>query len=175
MGRKGSSCITNPHECSETFALMTLTAWHARRLVCSFAATARVLGDVCNPSPEAREEAGMKLRKNHARVLKDVCNPSTDKNIDGKPLTQLELVRVAPEDEELADEALHEIERRLLGEGHANPLTKESRNVWGKVATYLDGRIQATPDGPGRQIDMSAAAAAATRQGAAANTGGERA
>ena len=59
----------------------------------------------------------MKLRNNHARVLKDVCNPSPDTNIDGKPLTQLELVRVAPEHERFADEALHEIEQTALGAG----------------------------------------------------------
>ena len=59
------------------------------------------------PSQEGREEAGMKLRNNHARVLKDV-QPKQDKNIDGKPLTQLNLVRVDPKDEALADEALCE-------------------------------------------------------------------
>ena len=55
----------------------------------------------------------MKLRNNRARVLKDLVN-TTDMNIDGdKPLTQLDLVRIPPEQEALADEALHEIERRV--------------------------------------------------------------
>ena len=70
-----------------------------------------------NNRVEAREEAGMKLRNNRARVLKDVCNPSPDTNIDGKPLTQLELVRVAPEHERFADEASPRDRATALGAG----------------------------------------------------------
>ena len=53
-------------------------------------------GALAAHSLEARR-GGMKLRNNHERVLKDVCNASPDTNIDGKPLTQLGLVRVPPE------------------------------------------------------------------------------
>ena len=106
----------------------------------------------------------MKLRNNHARVLKDVCNPSKDKNMGGKPLTQLNLVRVDPKDEALADEALCEIERRLLDEGWSDAPNEEARRVWKAVATYLDGRIQSTPgEKVGRKPDMSPAAATAMR------------
>ena len=96
-------------------------------------------------SREAREEAGWRLRNNRACVLKDVCNPNPRFNIDGKPLTQLDLNRLAPEHESLADEALREIERRLLGEGMSVPVTEEAGHVWSAVASYLNGRIQGTP------------------------------
>ena len=102
-------------------------------------------GALAAHSLEARNEAGMKLRNNHERVLKDVCNASPGANIDGKPLTQLGLVRVPPEHEALADAALTEIERRLLGEGWSEAQTDEIGRVWAMVATYLDGRIQSTP------------------------------
>ena len=72
-----------------------------------------------------RREAAMALRNNQARVLKDVCNPSKELNIDGKPLTQLELRRVAPRYEALADEALREIERRLLGHASSDALSRQ--------------------------------------------------
>ena len=118
-----------------------------------------------NHSQAARTEAGRNLRRNRARVLNDVCNPSPDKNIDGKPLTQLELNRVAPEHREFADDVLREIERRLLDEGSSSPLTIEAAQVWEAVSVYLDGRIQGTPeDKPGRTPDMSAEAAAAMRE-----------
>ena len=113
-------------------------------------------GALAAHSLEARNEAGMKLRNNHERVLKDVCNASPDTNIDGKPLTQLGLVRVPPEHEALADAALTEIERRLLGEGWSEAQTDEIGRVWAMVATYLDGRIQSTPgEKAGRHPDLS--------------------
>ena len=111
-----------------------------------------------------RKEAGLKLRGNHARVLKDICNPSAELNIDGKPLTQLELTRVAPEHEPLADMALRELESRLLGEGSSQP-TAAAAKVWATMAAYLIGRIHGTLDQkPGRTPDMSAPAAEATRE-----------
>ena len=69
-----------------------------------------------------------------------------------------------PEHEELADEALCEIERRLLGEGWAEPSSAEAGRIWVAVATFMDGRIQATPgEKMGRNPDLSPAAAAAMR------------
>ena len=121
-------------------------------------------GALAAHSKEARQEAGLKLRNNHDRVLADVCNSSPSLNIDGKPLTQRELVRVSPEHMEHADEALHEIARRLLGEGLMEPPTVEAGMVWGEVAVYLDGRIHSTAtEKPGRKPDMSPPAAAAMR------------
>ena len=98
-------------------------------------------------------EAGTKLRSNPHEVLKDVCNPSKDKNIDGKPLTQLNLVRVDPKDEALAGEALCEIERRLLwGEGWSDAPNERSQasmengdsSTWtaASVDAWREGRTQ---------------------------------
>ena len=44
-------------------------------------------------------------------MLLDITNPSTSKNIDGKPLTQLELTRLPSDDTPLADQALREVAR----------------------------------------------------------------
>jgi len=108
----------------------------------------------------AREEAGLKLRKNHDRVLQDVTNPGPF-NIDEKMLTQLELQRITSEaDRPHVDAALREIARRLLEEVDSEPSSLEQAMVWAATAKYLDGRIQATPDEkPGREPDMSAEAA----------------
>jgi len=111
----------------------------------------------------AREEAALKLRSNHSRVLRDVCNDGRA-NIDGKPLTQLELLRINPEDESESDAALKEISRRLLGEGTCDPSSRKERAVWAAVARYLSARTQSTAEEkPGREPDMSAPAAAAMR------------
>lgn len=50
-------------------------------------------------------------------------------NIEGRPLTQLELVRVPESQLEFADSALREIERRLIGEGRSDPRTEEEAMV----------------------------------------------
>ena len=139
---------------------------HERYAANHYQMLAEVVGSaaLAKLTTDARHEAGMLLRNNHVRVLKDLCNPSVDFNIDGKPLTQLELTRVAPKDEAYADEALCEIERRLLGEGSTTPLTTAQCTVWSTVAIYLDGRVQGTPEQkPGRKPDMSAEAAEALR------------
>ena len=65
-------------------------------------------------------------------------------NIDGKPLTQLDLVRVPESQIEFADSALREIERRLLGEGRSDPSSEEEAVVWAATATFLSGRLQGT-------------------------------
>jgi hypothetical protein len=131
------------------------------------AATREVLDELerfTSISRAACEEAGMLLRSNHARVLADIVNPSKELNIDGKPLTQTELKRVAARSKAHADEALCELERRLLGEGSSDPATEAAAEVWATMANYLDARIQSRPDQkPGRTPDMSTAAASATR------------
>ena len=86
-------------------------------------------------------------------------------NIEGRPLTQLELVRVPESQLEFADSALREIERRLLGEGRSDPRTEEEAMVWAATATYLSGRLQGVDaQKPGRQPDMSAKAAEAMQE-----------
>ena len=77
------------------------------------------MGDSCL---QMNVEAGEAIRANHERVLMDVTNPSKELNIDGKPLTQKELVRVPVQYREYANVALMEIEHRLLGEPRAEPL-----------------------------------------------------
>ena len=121
-------------------------------------------GSLAAHTREARDEAGLKLRNNRARVLRDMCNP-TKRTIDGTgPVSQPDLVRLAPDQEELADDALREIERRLLGEGFASPATDEAGVVWAAVGTYLNGRLQASAEEKkGRKPDMSTPAAAAFR------------
>ena len=107
---------------------------------------------------EPRKEAARKLIANHEAVLRDLTNPSADKNIIGKPLTQVELKRVPVAQAQQADEALREVARRLLKEEAEQPET------WAQMAAYLNGRIQGTPEQkPGREPDMSADAAAAMR------------
>ena len=119
-------------------------------------------------SQGAREAAARQLVRNHAAVLSDITNPSTKLNIRGdKPLTQTELQRVAYEDAVFVDQFLRECARRLLGGSHEmeerlDPSTPAQAQAWCQAAAYLEGRIQSTADQmPGRERDMSPAAAAA--------------
>ena len=123
-------------------------------------------------SQAAREEAARKLIGNHDRVLRDLCNPNPITNIEGRPLTQLELVRVDVGCAPYADEVLRETARRLLGrraglellEVHPDPSNEAQTAAWGATAYYLCGRLQATDDErPGRTPDMPPAAAAAMK------------
>ena len=111
-----------------------------------------------------RLEAASKLIGNHTNVLKDLTNNSNKYNIDAKPLTQLELVRVRPAHSAHVDGFLREVARRLLGRaGLAHevgvmlePSQPAQASAWAAAATYLEGRIQATPQQkPGRTPDMS--------------------
>ena len=120
----------------------------------------------------ARQEAAAKLIANHENVLKDVTNASSTTNIEGKPLTQTELKRVAPELRDHVDECMREVVRRLLGERAAvhqlasrlDPKNVSQCAAWIGTALYLDGRIQASPgEKPGRTPDLMPAAAAAMR------------
>ena len=54
-------------------------------------------GALAAHSHAAREEAALMLRKNFDNVLRDICNPGP-LSINGTPLTQPELRRVAPKD-----------------------------------------------------------------------------
>ena len=120
----------------------------------------------------ARDEAARKLISNHVNLLKDVANPSYSLNIDGKPLTQVDLERVDTGCAIYADQALREVARRLLGqrpglqdlEMRLDTSNAAQVATWAATTRYLHGRIQAHPDEkPGRTPDMSPAAAAAMR------------
>jgi len=118
----------------------------------------------------ARTEACRKLVMNHERVLHDLTRA------DGPPLTQKGLVRLPGKVREV-DVALLELAHRLFGRipgeratpvGH--PATVEQQAVWAATASYLNARVQATPQEmqqtPGheqREPDMSPPAAAAMR------------
>eukprot|EP00966_Prymnesium_polylepis_P230006 5322060-Prymnesium_polylepis.1 len=84
-----------------------------------------------------RLEAAWRLIGNREAVLRDVANPSADKNIVGKPLTQLELKRVPVQHAAHADEALRETVRRLTAE--REPPRPEQPEVWAQMAEYLNG------------------------------------
>jgi len=122
-------------------------------------------GAAANHSPDAREEAANKLISNHERVLRDIT--------DLMPRTQPELGRVPLFDAPHVDQMLREVSRRLIGRrgvaddlpDAATPSTVGQSEAWAQTATYLYGRIQATPgEKPGREPDMSVAAANALRE-----------
>ena len=118
----------------------------------------------------AREEAARKLLSNFDALMKDVTNPSPVLNIVGRALTQPELKRVLVISEGPLDsrwrwvaQGLLEVARRLI-KGTHSASTDAATATWTNTAAYLDSRIQSTRnDVPGREPDMSAAAAAAMR------------
>jgi hypothetical protein len=123
-------------------------------------------------SHPARELAARRLVANHAKVLHDVANPARWTNVEGKPLTQIELRRVHPDLAPHVDRCLQETARRLLSHrrewrpSHAGAATHSDVAVaaWAATARYLDGRIQGRAEQkPGRAPDMDADAAAAMR------------
>jgi len=122
-------------------------------------------GAAAKHSPSAREEAAKKLISNHEAVLRDIT--------DLMPRTQPELGRVPLFDAPYVDQMLREVSRRLLGRRSdayelpdaAAPSTVGQSEAWAQTATYLYGRIQAAPgEKPGREPDMSVAAANALRE-----------
>jgi len=117
-----------------------------------------VLGGVV----DARAEAANKLISNRFRVLHDVTNPV--------PKSQPELTRVTMNDAHHVDQCLREISRRLLSGRAGAPLLEEhlessqpgQAKAWALTAQFLSKRLQAAAnDCPGREPDMSAAAAEA--------------
>ena len=110
----------------------------------------------CPPKNEHRSAICQKLILNHQAVLRDICN--------ARPVSQLQLVRVPPQNAEFADGVLREVARRLLGKGGKHlPMVElvegaplEQVQAWSLVATYLSSRIQSTPEErPGRKPDMT--------------------
>lgn len=110
----------------------------------------------CPPRNEHRSAICQKLILNHQAVLRDICNV--------RPVSQLQLVRVPPQNAEFADGVLREVARRLLGKGGKHlPMVKlvdgappEQVQSWSLVATYLSSRIQSTAEErPGRTPDMT--------------------
>jgi hypothetical protein len=124
------------------------------------AAMRKVLAQIANQpgAMKAELEAAQKLASNCDRVAKDIAN-SGSTNIDGKQLTQTNLTRVDSKDRAAVDAMIVEVCCRLLGK-QAEP----QGGVFAAAAKYLSGRIQDAPNQmPGREPDMSPAAAAALR------------
>lgn len=122
------------------------------------AALRAVLDDINDPGLEAAQM----LMNNHEKVVLDIVNPGP-KNINGKTLTQTELVRVGSEHKAKVDAMVKEVCMRLQGKAsNANP--GNDKAVWAAAATYLSKRVQGRPGQmPGRKPDMSSGAAEALR------------
>ena len=125
-----------------------------------------------NPNPKSNSNLNANPNPNHAQVLHDVTNPARWTNVEGRPLTQLELRRVHPDLAPHVDRCLQETARRLLSHRlewrppHAGAAARSEvvAAAWAATARYLDGRIQGRPEQkPGRTPDMDADAAAAMR------------
>eukprot|EP00327_Prymnesium_parvum_P016151 CAMPEP_0113234096 /NCGR_PEP_ID=MMETSP0008_2-20120614/2836_1 /TAXON_ID=97485 /ORGANISM="Prymnesium parvum" /LENGTH=599 /DNA_ID=CAMNT_0000080925 /DNA_START=55 /DNA_END=1854 /DNA_ORIENTATION=- /assembly_acc=CAM_ASM_000153 len=122
-------------------------------------------------SSKARSEAANAIIRNHERLVLDITNPSPSLNIDGKPLTQLELCRLPHVDAPHVDTFLREVSRRLLGrqlpvheglEEFADPSIPRQNEAWQACHVYLQARLQSTAaQKPDREPDMSSSAAAA--------------
>jgi len=111
-----------------------------------------------------RMEAAHRLASNCERVVQDITNPGPQ-NIDGKPLTQLNLTRVAPKHKASVQEMVKAVCGCLLSQEVSGPSTPEEAMVWLQAATYLSGRIQKSHgDMPGRAPDMSFAAGIAMQK-----------
>lgn len=162
----GSIAPVTPQEHSDTIQLAT--AWGAIR----FLEAGDVEGVAAEHSKEARVEAAAKITGNHTNIVADIVNDSTKLNIDGKPLTQLELKRVSPQDVRYVDQFLREVARRLLLnasehedlEEIVDPSETRQANAWVLAAEYLKGRIQSQPSQkPGRKPDLSEPASKAMK------------
>jgi hypothetical protein len=107
-------------------------------------------------------EAVRSLMANRDRVCRDISNSGPD-NIDGKPLTQTDLVRVNAGHRAIVDVMYSAVCSRLVGKAPmSRPSTIEEVQVWGAAARFLSQRVQGTPEQmEGRKPDMSPGAAQA--------------
>merc|ERR1719375_1426931 len=111
----------------------------------------------------AKIEAAHALMYNRERVVEDITNPGPQ-NIDGKPLTQLHLIRLEPKNAATVSSMMSALASLLLGQTVSGPGFGTEAMVWKGAAAFLAGRVQGAPDEmPGRAPDMSSGAAAAMR------------
>jgi hypothetical protein len=110
----------------------------------------------------AQIEAASKLMSNREKVVKDICNPGSNA-INGGQVTQTDLKRLQPGQQSSVDAMVREVCGRLLGKNVSEPGPSEAQ-VWADAAKYFHQRIQAaSKEKPGRNRDMSMAAATAVR------------
>jgi len=111
-----------------------------------------------------RLEAAHLLMSNSERVVQDIVNPGPN-NIDGKTLTQVNLMRVEGRHKAAVNEMVKAVGRRLLGQEVSGPSAKDEALVWAQAAAFLSGRIQGSQEQmPGRAPDMSMNAALAMQK-----------
>jgi len=111
----------------------------------------------------AQIEAASKLISNRENVVKDICNTGSKPIKAGNELTQTDLKRVQPTHLSSVDAMVREMSGRLLGKTVCEPDPSEAQ-VWEDAAKYFHLRTQATSkEMPGRERDMSVAAATAMR------------
>jgi len=108
-------------------------------------------------------DAACKLIMNFEKVVQDITNPGP-LAVGGGQLTQEELKRVDPANLPAVRATVRAACCRLLGKEAPVPSTAEEAQVWMQAARFLGVRIQGSAsEFPGREADMSAAAAAAMR------------
>lgn len=115
------------------------------------------------------ELAARKVVSNHLKLIMDICNPSPVKNIVGFPLTQGELVRIAPKHAVHVDGALREAVRQLMNAVELPPISldesPDAQRARAMMVTYLEIRIHTELSSPQpakmRAPDMSFASAQA--------------
>jgi len=118
----------------------------------------------------AEFEAACKLLSNREVVVQDITNPEVV-GVKGGQLTQKNLKRVAYVHYASVDAMIGELSSRLLGRKTYSPSTSGEAQVWAEAAVFFNSRIQASADAcPGRNADMSPAAAKAMRKALATVT-----
>jgi hypothetical protein len=105
-------------------------------------------------------EAASKLFSNHEKVVQDITNPGPN-GVNGGQLTQTHLKRMDRQHQASVDAMMKEVRSRLLGNKVSEPTTEQVA-VWGEAARFFVARFQTSAgECPGRQADMSSAAATA--------------
>jgi len=111
----------------------------------------------------AQIEASSKLMSNRETVVKDITNAGPGA-VKGGTLTQTDLKRVNPAHKSKVDAMVGEVCDRLIGKKLSGPATFQDAQVWAQAAVFFSQRIQASAsEEPGREPDMSRAAAVAMR------------
>merc|ERR1711904_641014 len=90
----------------------------------------------------AQIEASSKLTSNRDTVVKDICNQGSTA-VNGGSVTQTDLKRLQPGQQQSVQAMVSEVCGRLLGKNVSEPGPSDAQ-VWAEAANYLHKRIQAT-------------------------------